>query len=91
MGCILISALLFSPRILLFVLWLVNFFAEARPWETKLWPILGFLFMPWTTIMFGLGHVYNGGEFTGMWLIGMILAVIFDLGSNGSTTTASSS
>jgi len=30
-----------------------------------------------------LCYVYGGGEFTPLWIVGMVLAVLYDLGSSG--------
>jgi len=83
-GCLWILGALIMPRLLLFVLWIIGFFENADPWNTWIWPLLGFFFMPVTTLTFGLAHVYNGGDFSFWWIVGMILAVLYDLGSGGS-------
>lgn len=82
-GCLLVLGTLLMPRVLLFVFWIIGFFEKADPWDTWLWPLLGFFFLPATTLTFGLCHVYGGGEFTPLWIIGMVLAVLYDLGSSG--------
>jgi hypothetical protein len=73
------------PRVILVVCWLAGTFAGV--WAGWLWPILGFLFMPYTTLAYGLAHSYGGGV-EGGWLIAVIVAVVFDLSSNGKTATA---
>lgn len=82
-----IAGTMLMPRILLFVFWITGMFEKADPWSTWIWPILGFFIMPATTLTFGLCHVYGGGEFTLLWIIGMVFAVMYDLGSNGSAGT----
>lgn len=91
MGCLIIALAFFAPRVLLFVGWITGFFITAHPWDTKMWPILGFIFLPFTTLCFGAVHVYNAGVFDGIWLIAMIFAVVFDIGTTHSSTPSSSS
>ncbi|MDF1809091.1 MAG: hypothetical protein P1U42_05285 [Phycisphaerales bacterium] len=86
-GCLLAAGTLIMPRILLFVFWITGLFGKVDPWETKLWPILGFLFLPATTLVFGLCHLYGEGEFNILWIVLMVLAVMYDLGSSGSAGT----
>lgn len=83
-GCLLVLGAMFMPRVLLFIYWIIGSFAKADAWETWWWPLLGFIFLPATTLVFGLCHVYGGGEFTFWWIVGMVLAVLYDLGSHGS-------
>lgn len=90
-GCLLVLGAMVMPRILLFVFWIVGSFDRAGAWETWWWPVLGFLFLPATTLTFGLCHVYGGGEFTLWWMVGMVCAVVYDLSSNGSAGKARSS
>jgi len=75
---------LIMPRVLLFVFWIIGSFEKAGAWDTWWVPLLGFFFLPATTLIFGLCHVYGGGEFTAWWIAGMVLAVFYDLSSGGS-------
>ncbi len=82
-GCLLVLGTLLMPRVLLFVFWITGLFAKADPWDGWLIPLLGLFFLPATTSTFGICHVYNDGEFTIPWIVGMVLAVLYDLGSSG--------
>ncbi len=84
LGCLLVLGTMVMPRILLFVHWITGSFAKSDTWETWWWPLLGFFFLPATTLAFGLCHVYGGGEFTFWWMVAMVVAVIYDLSSHGS-------
>lgn len=84
-GCLLVIFGILLPRITLLYLWIINFFDASRPWNTYLWPVLGWIFMPYTTLVYGCCYVYNNGEFDVGWIILTVLAVLFDLGSDGST------
>ena len=59
MCCLFTTLVLFGPRLGILVWWLI---APARwnaAFETFLWPFLGFLFLPWTTLMYVV--VFPGG------------------------------
>lgn len=78
--CCLLTVLLFlGPRAGILVWWLLD---TAR-WTAAftgsfIWPLLGFLFLPWTTLMYVL--VYQGG-ITGFDWIWMGLAALADISS----------
>ena len=81
MGCILPIISLFMPRVVLFFIWLLtNWFSLA--FKTALWPLLGFFFMPYTTLAY-LAAMLNGGQITLFWLIILIIAILWDLGGQG--------
>ena len=82
-GCLLVLGTLLMPRVLLFVYWITGTFAKSDPWNGWLIPLLGFFFLPATTLTFGLCHVYASGEFSPLWIIGLVFAVLYDLGSSG--------
>ena len=51
MGCILAIITLLAPRLLmLFIFLLTDWFSRA--YHTVLWPVLGFLFMPYLTLAY---------------------------------------
>jgi len=52
-------------------------------YETRLWPFLGFLFMPYTTLGYMAGIVNNNGNITGGWLFLVIICALTDLGAWG--------
>lgn len=82
MPCLLVIVALIVPRITLFVMWLVSYTSTA--FETRLWPLLGFFFMPYTTCAYAIGINENDG-FRGWSLALLIVAVLFDLGGHGGT------
>lgn len=71
---------LITPRLVLLVAGLAGVFQGV--WRTMLWPVLGFLFLPYTTLAYGLAHAYGNG-LEGVWLIVVIVAVLVDLGATG--------
>lgn len=80
MPCFFVLVAAFFPRIALIIMWLVDY--SQRAFETMLWPILGFLFMPFTTCAWVLAqNEFDGARGVGLFIL--IIGVIFDLGSHG--------
>lgn len=80
MCCFLTTLLLLGPRIAAVVWWVVS---PSRwvgtAFNSIVWPILGIIFLPWTTLMYVLLVPFGG---TLDWLL-LILAILVDLGSFG--------
>jgi hypothetical protein len=70
-----------TPRIVLFAIWLFSDYLGLA-FETRLWPFLGFLFMPLTTLAYAWA-VNTYGSVKGIGLVVVVLAVLFDLGLLG--------
>jgi len=84
MGCILPIFALFVPRLLMVFIWLLtSWFGET--YETKLYPFLGWLFMPYTTLAYMTAMLQNNHELNGGWIVLLIVAVMFDLGGQSSS------
>jgi hypothetical protein len=75
---------LVTPRVILCIAWCAGVFNGV--WQTMLWPLLGFIFLPYTTLAYGLAHAYGDG-ITGIWLVVFILAVLMDFGTHGSSAS----
>jgi hypothetical protein len=54
----------------------------GRAYETTIWPLLGFLFMPLTTLAYAYA-INSNGSVAGGYLIVVVLAVLIDLGIIG--------
>jgi hypothetical protein len=81
MPCILAALALVFPRIVLAVLFfLTNYLDRAIP--SMLMLLLGFLILPLTTLVYAWTMNVNGAV-EGIYLIAIIIAVIFDIGSLG--------
>lgn len=84
MGCILVVLGLLLPRVVMVFIWLLtDWFSQA--FTTMLWPILGFLFMPYTTLAYMAAMLNTGGSVSGMWLVLVVVAALVDLGHWGGT------
>jgi hypothetical protein len=83
MPCLLGCLALFLPRVTLALIWLFNQPWLASAFKTNLWPILGFLFMPLTTLAYAWAWHYGGGSIQGVGLAAVIIAALIDLGTVG--------
>jgi hypothetical protein len=76
-GCLLAMALAFAPRLMLILAWI---FSERwdRVWDGWVLPLLGIIFLPYTTIMYMLVWTPNGIEgWDWMWIgLGVLLDII---------------
>lgn len=83
MPCILAAIAFFFPRLVLILLFLFSSFLSAA-YQTVLWPVLGFIFMPYTTLAYAAAMNYGGGSVAGGWIVLIVVAVLLDLGVVGS-------
>jgi hypothetical protein len=83
MCCLLAAFLIVGARGVLFLIWLFQpvRFDLAFQGVSFIVPLAGFLFLPWTTLMYVL--VAPGGIDT-IDAIGLVLAVVIDIGSYAS-------
>jgi hypothetical protein len=82
MGCLLPIFAIFVPRVVMFFIFLLtNWFPTA--YQTVIWPLLGFFFMPYTTLAYMGAMLNNNHQLSGGWLVLVIIAVFFDLGGQG--------
>ena len=81
MGCFVGCAALLFPRLVLFIMFLSSGYL-GRAYETTLWPVLGFFFMPFTTLAYAWA-VNSNGTVTGGYLVVVVIAVLMDLGATG--------
>ena len=81
-GCIALSA----PRVAIV---LVVIFGDyiGRAYDTMVWPVLGFLLMPTTTLAYAWA-INSRGSVEGLQLVVVVLAVLIDLGMIGGSARA---
>lgn len=72
---------LFFPRLALVLMWLFSDYL-GRAFETTVWPVLGFVFMPFTTLAWALAQ-NEGGGVHGVWIAVVVIAALVDLGVVG--------
>lgn len=82
--CCLLTVLLFlGPRAGILVWWLLDTARWTLAFDTFIWPLLGFIFLPWTTLMYVL--IFPGGivGFDWIWLGLGVLADISSYAGGG--------
>jgi hypothetical protein len=81
MPCLIAFLALSAPR---FAIVLVVFFSDyiGRAYETTLWPFIGFLCMPLTTLAYAWA-INSRGSVAGLHLVVLVIAVLIDLGLVG--------
>lgn len=78
MCCLFTTILFLGPRLGILVWWLIQPLRFAAAFNNFILPFLGFLFLPWTTLMY-IG-LFPGGIIGFDW-VWMALALLADLGS----------
>jgi hypothetical protein len=87
MGCVLAVIALLVPRVLMvFIYLLTDWFGRA--YETVIWPLLGFLFMPYATLAYMAAMLNNNHSLSGWWLALFIAAIVVDAGHWGGSGRA---
>lgn len=79
--CVLVLLALVGPRVALVLLWLFSSYLTSA-FDTFLWPLLGFLFLPWTTITYAVAQNSFGGM-SGLGLLIVVLGLLADIGVIG--------
>jgi hypothetical protein len=80
MGCLFVLITMLSPRLGIIILW---FFTDyvSRVFDTWLWPLLGLVFLPWTTLIYILVAAPVGQITLWGWLM-VGLGLIADISSH---------
>ena len=77
MCCFFTALVLFGPRLAILIWWLIDQARFSLAFTGSfIWPLLGFIFLPWTMIMYLL--VFPGG-ITGFDWIWLGLGLLFDI------------
>jgi hypothetical protein len=77
MCCFFTTLMLLGPRAAILIWWLIYPVRWQLAFDTWIWPLLGFIFVPWTTLMYVL--VAPGGVIGFDW-VWIALAVVADIG-----------
>lgn len=78
MPCLLALIALFAPRLTIVILWLATTWFRGM-FDTVLWPILGFIFLPTTLLWYSAVQHWFGGEWTLWPIVGIVIALMIDL------------
>lgn len=87
MPCLLALLAVFFPRIVIVLVFVFSRYLQSA-YETLLWPVLGFIFMPFTTLAYAFAVNSTNGNVNGMYLAVVVIAVLMDLGSWSGGATA---
>ena len=82
MPCLLLFVILLFPRITLLLMWFFSTYLQHAFHGGLLLPVLGFLFLPLTTIVYAW-ELNNGMPTVGINLLWLLIAVVIDLGGLG--------
>jgi hypothetical protein len=80
--CLLIVGIAFPRLVLALLFFFTNFLARA--YQGLLIPLLGFFFLPLTTLVYAW-VVNSGGSAQGLYLVAIIICILVDLGLIGQT------
>lgn len=87
MPCLLGLLAAFFPRLVIILLAIFSDYLGRAFSGDWWWPLLGFFFMPFTTLAYAFG-VNHGGGISGFYLVLVILAVLLDFGIIGGGAAA---
>jgi hypothetical protein len=82
MCCLVLSAGFIGPRFALLLWWIFGDKVD-RAFDTWVWPLLGLLFLPWTTLAYVLVWSPGGGVSGWEWLV-VALGVMADVATYSS-------
>ena len=82
MPCLLLLVILAFPRVMLVLMWLFSTYLQRAYHGMLLVPVLGFFFLPLTTIVYAW-ELNSGMPTAGINLLWLLLAVLIDLGGLG--------
>jgi hypothetical protein len=85
MGCLVVLLAVLTPRFVMVVLWLFTDYL-TRGFDSGWWALLGFLFLPTTTIGYAVAHnefSAAGGGLEAAGVLVIVIGVAIDLGLLG--------
>lgn len=82
MPCFVVLAMLLFPRLVLLFMWFFSTYLQRAFHGGLLLPVLGFIFLPLTTIVYAW-ELNSGMPTAGINLLWLLIAVIIDLGGLG--------
>lgn len=88
MRCLLALTGWFFPRIVIVALVIFGDYI-GRAYDATIWPLLGFFFMPFTTLAYAIAH-NEGGGLQGWWIALVVFAILADLGFIGGGSSSAS-
>jgi hypothetical protein len=74
--CFFLVLLLLGPRVTLIIFWLFQTSRFNMVFDSIIWPLLGVLFLPWTTLMYVIVSPGGFSNWDWFWIGLMLLADI---------------
>jgi hypothetical protein len=81
MGCLIALFGLITPRVVMVILWLFTNYL-SRAFDSFIWPLLGFIFLPTTTLAYAVAQNSFKG-LKGVGLLIFVLGILIDFGLLG--------
>jgi hypothetical protein len=78
MPCLLAMLALAMPRVVILLLWFLTGWFRGV-FDTLLWPVLGFLFLPTTLLWYVAVQRWFDGQWTLWPIVGVVVALLIDL------------
>lgn len=88
MGCLVFLLAAFAPRIALLLVWIFTPYVSRAFHGGFIWPFLGLLFLPFTTLIYSLVYVPGIGV-TGWRWVWVLLGVLLDIAWHGGSARRS--
>jgi len=82
MPCLVVVLALAVPRLTTALLWLLTSWFHGV-FDGWLWPLLGFLFAPFTLLWYSAVHNWYGGQWGPWQIAGLVLALLLDFSPAG--------
>lgn len=82
MCCFITTLLLLGPRAAILVWWFIQPLRFSAAFSTFIWPLLGFIFLPWTTLMYLIVWSPGAGIYGFDW-VWLTFALLADIGMHG--------
>lgn len=82
MPCLGVLVALLTPRFLILILWLLTGWFKGI-FDTALWPVLGFVFLPTTLLWYTAVHNWWNGHWGVVQIIGLVIALMIDVSPAG--------
>lgn len=79
MGCLIAALAMIGPRVALFFVWISTGFVD-RAYDSTIIPLLGLLFLPWTTLVYAL--VYDGNNVNFLGWVFVFFALVADVSTS---------
>ena len=78
MPCLFVVFALFTPRLVIALLYFLSTWFKGV-FDTALWPILGFIFLPTTLLWYTAVQHWWGGVWSLWPIVGIVIALMIDL------------